>query len=192
VNNAREYLLGVSIELERRRVVESDPSNVKRSLELAAYFTHCKLQDPHLILALRSAIGVFAKANNTADAARFAKRLLDLKPSDSKVVAQVCLSVLLFMPALELTNHPFSPSRPSRGYRQATATHATPSTSPTTNSHLSKSAPPRLRLSTRAHRSSAARTRTRRICQSSRVSLIRWCSWRRSGLWRAVCRLPGD
>jgi coatomer subunit alpha len=91
VNNAREYLLGVSIELERRRVVESDPSNVKRSLELAAYFTHCKLQDPHLILALRSAIGVFAKANNTADAARFAKRLLDLKPSDSKVVAQVCL-----------------------------------------------------------------------------------------------------
>ena len=39
-------------------------------------------------IALRSAIGVFTKANNHAHAARFAKRLLDLKP-DPKIVAQV-------------------------------------------------------------------------------------------------------
>ncbi len=40
-------------------------------------------------IALRSAISVFAKANNQAHAARFAKRLLELKP-DPKIVATVC------------------------------------------------------------------------------------------------------
>ncbi|KAK7435504.1 hypothetical protein VKT23_019626 [Stygiomarasmius scandens] len=86
VTAAREYLLGVNIELERRRVAEAEPDNVRRSLELAAYFTHCQLQPPHMIIALRSAMAVFHKANNQAGAARFAKRLLEFKP-DSKVVA---------------------------------------------------------------------------------------------------------
>jgi len=38
-------------------------------------------------IALRSAIGAFARANNQAHAAMFAKRLLELKP-DPKIVAQ--------------------------------------------------------------------------------------------------------
>lgn len=88
VTSAREYLLGVSIELERRRVVEQEPDNLRRNLELAAYFTHCQLQPPQLQIALRSAIGAFAKANNQAHAARFAKRLLELNP-DPKIAAQV-------------------------------------------------------------------------------------------------------
>ncbi|KAI0327228.1 coatomer subunit alpha-2 [Cubamyces sp. BRFM 1775] len=87
VTLSREYLLGVSLELERRRVAQENPDNVRRSLELAAYFTHCKLQPAHLQIALRSAIGVFAKANNHATAAKFARRLLDLNP-DPKIVAQ--------------------------------------------------------------------------------------------------------
>ncbi|KAJ7035460.1 hypothetical protein C8F04DRAFT_1344342 [Mycena alexandri] len=77
VTPGREYLLGVCIELERRRVVE-EPDNVRRNLELAAYFTQCKMQSPHVQIALRGALSVFAKANNQADAARFAKRLLEL------------------------------------------------------------------------------------------------------------------
>lgn len=88
VTSTREYLLGVTLELERRRVVEAESSNVKRNLELAAYFTHCKLQPPHLQIALRSAISVFAKANNHATSAKFARRLLELNP-DPKIVAQV-------------------------------------------------------------------------------------------------------
>ncbi|KAL4254742.1 Coatomer subunit alpha [Abortiporus biennis] len=87
VTLARDYLLGVSIELERRRVAQENPDNVRRSLELAAYFTHCHLQPPHMQIALRSAIGVFAKANNHATAAKFARRLLELNP-DPKIVAQ--------------------------------------------------------------------------------------------------------
>lgn len=39
-------------------------------------------------IALRSAINVFAKANNHATAAKFARRLLELGP-DPKIVAQV-------------------------------------------------------------------------------------------------------
>ena len=69
-------------------MVEVEPSNVKRNLELAAYFTHCNLQPPHMQIALRSAISVFAKANNHATSAKLARRLLDLNP-DPKIVAQV-------------------------------------------------------------------------------------------------------
>jgi len=87
VTSSREYLLGVTLELERRRVAQEEPDNVKRSLELAAYFTHCQLQPPHMQIALRSAMGVFSKANNLATSARFARRLLELNP-DPKVVAQ--------------------------------------------------------------------------------------------------------
>lgn len=89
---AREYLVGVSVELERRRVNQEEPENVQRNLELAAYFTHCQLQPAHLQIALRSAIGAFAKANNHATAAKFARRLLELNP-DPKIVAQVCTTV---------------------------------------------------------------------------------------------------
>ncbi|KAG9045365.1 hypothetical protein FS837_006434 [Tulasnella sp. UAMH 9824] len=84
--SAREYLLGVSMELERRKVVKEDPTNVRRSLELAAYFAHCKLQPAHQILALRNAISVFTKAKNPVAAGKFAQRLIELGP-DAKVVA---------------------------------------------------------------------------------------------------------
>lgn len=86
---AREYFLGVSIELERRRVVKDEPDNVPRNLELAAYFTHCDLQPTHLKLALRNAFLVFAKAGNYATASKFAQRIIPLNP-DAKIIAQVC------------------------------------------------------------------------------------------------------
>jgi coatomer protein complex subunit alpha (xenin) len=88
VTTTREYLLGVSIELERRRVAQEEPENVKRGLELAAYFTHCQLQPPHLRIAMRSAIQVFTKAGNSGSAGKFARKLLDLDP-DPKIVSMV-------------------------------------------------------------------------------------------------------
>ena len=68
VTAAPEYLLDVSIELERRHVAEAELDNIRRNLELAAYFTQCELRPPHMQIALRSTIGVFAKANNQAHA----------------------------------------------------------------------------------------------------------------------------
>ncbi|KAF8208547.1 coatomer WD associated region-domain-containing protein [Mycena galopus ATCC 62051] len=39
-------------------------NRVHRNLELAAYFTQCKLQPPHAQIVLRCAVNVFTKANN--------------------------------------------------------------------------------------------------------------------------------
>ncbi|KLO13353.1 coatomer subunit alpha-2 [Schizopora paradoxa] len=87
VTSTTQYLLGITMELERRRILEEEPNNLKRALELAAYFTHCKLQPIHQQIALRSAIGAFAKANNHATSARLARRLLELNP-DPKIASQ--------------------------------------------------------------------------------------------------------
>ncbi|KAF8586601.1 coatomer subunit alpha-2 [Ramaria rubella] len=87
VTSTKEYLLGVTIELERRRLGQAEPDNIRRNLELAVYFTHCKLQPQHLQIALRSAILAFTKANNHATAAKLARRLIDLQP-DAKIIAK--------------------------------------------------------------------------------------------------------
>lgn len=84
----KEYIVGLLLEVERQRVIAEEPESIARSLELAAYFTHCELQPAHLQLALRSAMGVFSKAGNTATAAVFARRLIDLNPSDQRVVSR--------------------------------------------------------------------------------------------------------
>lgn len=86
---SREYVIGLTLETERRKLIAEEPENVTRNLELAAYFTHCKLQPSHIQLALRSAMGVFSKAGNHATAAVFARRLIDTNPSDAKVITQV-------------------------------------------------------------------------------------------------------
>ena len=62
-----------------------DPAtNPTKQLELAAYFTHCNLQLPHLRLALFSAMGVCYKSKNLATAYNFAKRLLETNPVESQ------------------------------------------------------------------------------------------------------------
>ncbi|ODV91171.1 hypothetical protein CANCADRAFT_117644 [Tortispora caseinolytica NRRL Y-17796] len=74
----REYILGLSIELERRGLQETD---LKRNLELAAYFTKVQLQPSHKHIALQVAMMQFAKAKNFASAAVFARKFLELVPT---------------------------------------------------------------------------------------------------------------
>ena len=77
---AREYILGLKLELSRR-----DPSTEpKRSIELAAYFSHCQLQPLHLQLSLSSAMSVAYKHKNFGSACQFARRLLEMGPSQDK------------------------------------------------------------------------------------------------------------
>lgn len=92
----REYIIGLSVELERRRIEKAEPSNVKRQLELAAYFTHCRLQPSHTVLTLRQAMAHFSKAKNYSTAATFAKRVSDLS-QDEKVLASVGLSICMLL-----------------------------------------------------------------------------------------------
>ncbi|KAL1114449.1 hypothetical protein V6Z11_D02G256800 [Gossypium hirsutum] len=84
---AKEYVLGLQMELKRRELKD----NPVRQQELAAYFTHCNLQIPHLRLALRNAMTICFKAKNLATAANFARRLLETNPNEnhSKAARQV-------------------------------------------------------------------------------------------------------
>ena len=88
----REYILGVSIELSRRKLAAAEPDNVARNLELAALFTHTQLQPQHQTLALRSAMTEARKVNNLAMAASFAKRLMELSPAPA--VAQKAQQII--------------------------------------------------------------------------------------------------
>jgi coatomer protein complex subunit alpha (xenin) len=72
----REYTLGLKLELLRKDV--TDPV---RQLELAAYFTHCNIQQVHLLLSLRSAMSVAYKVKNFLSASSFARRLLEFDPA---------------------------------------------------------------------------------------------------------------
>ncbi|KAJ3074096.1 hypothetical protein HDU98_012124 [Podochytrium sp. JEL0797] len=76
---SREYILGLKMELFRR-----DPSTEpKRAIELAAYFTHCQLQPAHLQLVLSSAMTAAYKYKNFNTACQFARRLLEMGPSQA-------------------------------------------------------------------------------------------------------------
>ncbi|KAK9108942.1 hypothetical protein Sjap_017002 [Stephania japonica] len=75
---AKEYVLGLKMELRRREIKD----NPVRQQELAAYFTHCNLQMPHLRLALQNAMTVCFKAKNHITAANFARRLLETNPTN--------------------------------------------------------------------------------------------------------------
>jgi coatomer protein complex subunit alpha (xenin) len=74
----REYILGISMELERRSLDDKT-----RQTELAAYFTCCKLQPMHLMLVLNQAMVQAFKLNNFITAASFAQRLLNMREINS-------------------------------------------------------------------------------------------------------------
>lgn len=73
----KEYVLGLKMELKRRELKD----NPVRQQELAAYFTHCNLQVPHVRLALLTAMSNCYKAGNLSTAANFARRLLETNPT---------------------------------------------------------------------------------------------------------------
>ncbi|UKK02284.2 coatomer complex subunit alpha [Theileria orientalis] len=76
------YALAVKLEFERNVHTDSDP---KRSLELAAYLTCCRLEPGHMYLVLRKIIGVMWKAKNYSTGASMVTRLLKLDTSQFNV-----------------------------------------------------------------------------------------------------------
>lgn len=80
IDICREYLLGLAMEQKRRSYSGQTPDDMKRALELAAYFAHCQLQTPHMQLALRQATKQAFRAKNFSTASQFATRLLELAP----------------------------------------------------------------------------------------------------------------
>ncbi|PHH68455.1 hypothetical protein CDD82_545 [Ophiocordyceps australis] len=81
VTSASEYVVAMSIELARRQLgrpeaVAENPSMLKRSLELSAYFTIPKIEVPHRQLALLSAMQLAMKSKNFNSALSFANRII--------------------------------------------------------------------------------------------------------------------
>lgn len=75
---AKEYILGLSIELERRSLPDDQ---VKRNLELAAYFTRAKLAPAHRSNALQVAMSQNFKNKNYVQASYFAGEFLKIMTS---------------------------------------------------------------------------------------------------------------
>ncbi|KAJ2941519.1 hypothetical protein O0L34_g14564 [Tuta absoluta] len=92
LNICREYLLGLQMECQRKAMPKNTLEEQKRTCEMAAYFTHCKLQPVHQILTLRTALNMFFKLRNYRTAASFARRLLELGPRPE--VAQQARKIL--------------------------------------------------------------------------------------------------
>lgn len=91
----KEYVVGISMELYRKGLGKASPEDQKRSLELAAYFTHCELQPGHQILTLRTAVNLAFKMKNYKMAMSFGRRLLNLGPrpevaQNIRKVVQAC------------------------------------------------------------------------------------------------------
>lgn len=82
-----EYLLAMRIEIERKNA--KDPV---RQAALAAYFTHCKLQPIHLVLALNLAITCCYRMKCFKTTAACCRRILELAPSHPNVAKLVKLS----------------------------------------------------------------------------------------------------
>lgn len=87
-----EYIAGLKMEAHRKGLPKATLEEQKRLCEIAAYFTHCKLQPVHQILTLRTALNMFFKLKNYKTAASFARRLLELGPRPE--VAQQARKIL--------------------------------------------------------------------------------------------------
>jgi coatomer protein complex subunit alpha (xenin) len=92
----RDYTTGMRLELTRKAL---PPEQVARNIELAAYFTCCKLKGSHSFLALQGAMATAFKGQNFVTAASFARRLLQgnfgtmQKPAESIAKARKLLAV---------------------------------------------------------------------------------------------------
>lgn len=71
------YITGIQTELTRKEL-QTTEGVTTRVAELAAYFTHCELQVSHQQLTLRSAMTIFFKLKNYANAYNFGRRLIAL------------------------------------------------------------------------------------------------------------------
>ena len=73
---ATEYATAMAVELERRTLSTDDEANVKRGLELSAYFTIPSLEVGHRQLALMAAMKLAFTHKNFSSALSFANRML--------------------------------------------------------------------------------------------------------------------
>ena len=90
ITTASEYAIAMALELERRSIGTDGEANLKRSLELSAYFTIPKLEVAHRQLALLAAMKLAHANKNFSSALSFANRMI-ANDGSPKLLEQVCL-----------------------------------------------------------------------------------------------------
>lgn len=140
ISTASEYSVALALELAQRKL---GPNDIKRKLELSAYFTIPKLEVVHRQLALASASKLAYSNKNLNSALSFANRMI-ANGGSPKMLENVSLS-LHTSAQTKLTRHSPKRSRPS-----ASVTRTMPLTSSSTSSQNLISAPPHTRPSTAA------------------------------------------
>ena len=88
IATAREYVVAMGIELERRGLSTETEEDIKKSLELSAYFTIPKLEVAHRQLALMAAMKLAFSHKNMSSALSFANRVL-ANGGNAKLLEQV-------------------------------------------------------------------------------------------------------
>ena len=76
ITTAAEYTTAMALELERRALPAEGEGNIKRGLELSAYFTIPKLEVAHRQLALMAAMKLAFTNKNYSSALSFANRMV--------------------------------------------------------------------------------------------------------------------
>jgi len=76
IDMCREYITFCRLEITRKSLDPSDPSQAARAIELTAYGTCCKLEKAHSLLTLQLAMSTAFKNQNYVTAASFAKRIV--------------------------------------------------------------------------------------------------------------------
>lgn len=170
IATAREYILAMSIELERRSISTESPEGLKKSLELSAYFTIPKLEVAHRQLALMAAMKFSFANKNYSSALSFANRML-ANGGSPKLLDQVLI----------IFSHPISEypqiyanqrNRPGELSRSANATLRTRWTSNSTSLPNSTSVLPHTVQSTVARQVSRILSLVRSTMSNTRAPCV--------------------
>lgn len=180
IQTATEYIIAMSIELERRSIA-TDESQVKRNLELASYFTKPTLELPHRQIALMSAMRLAYQKGNHVLAAHFASRVL-ANSSQGKNAENVSYSKrVIFHVSIKMLITVLL-YRPARSGQHLGAVALMPLRSSMTSLQSLISVRHLLRLYTVASHSSRTRSRGRNITRDLRVNFAESVRSQRSGL----------
>lgn len=88
ISTAAQYTTAMALELERRKIGTEGEANLKRSLELSAYFTIPTLEVAHRQLTLMAAMKLAFQNKNHASALSFANRMI-ASGGSAKLLEQV-------------------------------------------------------------------------------------------------------
>jgi coatomer protein complex subunit alpha (xenin) len=103
IHTAAQYTIGMTIELERRKLVNSQTDisslseeNRKRALELSAYFTIPEMEPAHITLALYAAMNFAHKNKQLSSALSFANSLIE-RGTNAKFKETVSVFIFIFI-----------------------------------------------------------------------------------------------